>query len=314
MRTTKSYLKLGINQKGRDLIVGDVHGQAPLLDRLLQNAAYDPRRDRLLALGDLVDRGPDCVDLIKRTTQRGVYSVMGNHEAMMISASANYEASRAWNRNQNGWTRDLDPQIMLEVKAIAERFPLAIELPLRDGRIIGLIHAEVQVGESWTSLRSAQYGHRDASDDMGFTVAASALWGRSRILADARMRTNPQRESLSADVQIDSWEAALPIPGIDLVISGHSVVLPAIPRGRGNVLWIETGAYEPKGRLTVVDPLARCYWQAGHGPDELYGPTPLPAIDRVPESWRPTPELEEQADHEREEERKRLALLLGWSS
>lgn len=311
MKTQKSFLKLSINKHGRDLVVGDIHGQGNLLDRLLQHAQFNPKCDRLMALGDLVDRGPRSAELIHRTTKRGVYSVMGNHEAMMISAAADFSASRAWSRNNNDWAHRLEPEALSRLRAIAERFPLAIELPLRDGRRIGLVHAEVSVGETWQALRSARYGHSDATDDDGFTLAASALWGRKRIMADARMRVDPERKSISADTQISSWEAAQPVPGIDLIISGHTVVLPRIPRGRSNVLWIETGAYEAKGRLTAVDLLAKVYWQVGHDLGEVYGPTPLPEPDPLPEDWRPTPEIEARAERQREENRRKLALL-GW--
>lgn len=311
MKTTKPFLKLSINKRGRDLIVGDVHGQGPLLDRLLQHAQFDPKRDRVIALGDLVDRGPDSAALIHRTTQKGWYSLMGNHEALMITAAEDWDVDRIWRRNGSDWAFASKPEALAQLRSIAARFPLAIELPLPDGRKIGLVHAEVMVGSAWKDLQAAHYDHRDATDDQGYTLAASALWGRKRIVADARMRTDPLLKSVSADLQLSSWEAAQPVPGIDLIISGHTVVIPPIPRGRSNVLWIETGAYEDKGRLTAVDPLSGNYWQVGHGLGEVYGPTPLPEIDPLPESWRPTPEIEARAECQREETRKKLALL-GW--
>lgn len=309
MKTTQSFLQLPINQRGRDLIIGDVHGQGQMLDRLLKHARFEPTLDRVIALGDLVDRGPDSVQLIHRTTRRNWYSLMGNHEALMISSVENWEVDRIWRRQGNDWTFGLDPKVLGEVRQIAQRFPLAIELPLRDGRKMGLVHAEVKIDHAWQDLHSATYTHWDAINDHGTTLAASALWGRRRIKADARMRLDPDRKEHSGEIQILTWDAAQPVPGIDLILSGHTIVLPPIPRGRGNVLWIETGAYEPTGLLTAVDPLAKLYWQVGHDAQEVYGPTPLPEPDPVPESWRPTPETEAQAKLERAEIRKKLALL-----
>jgi hypothetical protein len=64
-------------------------------------------------------------------------------------------------------------------------------------------------------------------------------------------------------------------PGIDLVISGHSIMRLRRPFRSGNHLWIDTGAFEFKvgGRLTIVDPIANLYWQAAQ--HEEFGPLNL---------------------------------------
>ena len=45
---------------GRDLAVGDIHGYFSRLEQTLNQAGFDPARDRLFSVGDLTDRGPDC--------------------------------------------------------------------------------------------------------------------------------------------------------------------------------------------------------------------------------------------------------------
>ena len=42
----------------RLLIVSDIHGQFKAFQHAVQLAAVSPSRDRLIVLGDLVDRGP----------------------------------------------------------------------------------------------------------------------------------------------------------------------------------------------------------------------------------------------------------------
>jgi serine/threonine protein phosphatase 1 len=49
----------GRNTAGRDLIVGDIHGCFARLQVALDELGFDPERDRLFSVGDLVDRGPD---------------------------------------------------------------------------------------------------------------------------------------------------------------------------------------------------------------------------------------------------------------
>ncbi len=72
------------NLLGRDFIVGDLHGCRPMLERLLAHVAFDPSRDRLFAVGDLADRGPDSVGCLELINEPWFHSVKGNHEAMLL--------------------------------------------------------------------------------------------------------------------------------------------------------------------------------------------------------------------------------------
>lgn len=68
----------------RTLVLGDIHGMREELEALLALVGYRPD-DRLVSLGDLLDKGPDCagcVALLRRYREEGrdVVLVMGNHE------------------------------------------------------------------------------------------------------------------------------------------------------------------------------------------------------------------------------------------
>ena len=71
----------------RTLAIGDIHGCLTALKALLDFVAPAPD-DRLITLGDYVDRGPDShgvLDLmIDLHTQGRVIALRGNHEEMMI--------------------------------------------------------------------------------------------------------------------------------------------------------------------------------------------------------------------------------------
>ena len=47
-----------------DYAVGDIHGCLDKVVRLLDILNYDPAADRLLFLGDYIDRGPDSKGVI----------------------------------------------------------------------------------------------------------------------------------------------------------------------------------------------------------------------------------------------------------
>lgn len=66
--------------KLRTIIIGDVHGCIDEFNSLLIKLNYDSSNDRIILLGDLIDRGPDSVAVIRRARQLNLDCVMGNHE------------------------------------------------------------------------------------------------------------------------------------------------------------------------------------------------------------------------------------------
>ena len=80
----------------RYIVVGDVHGCLEELDELLCSVQYRGRDsvDLLVFTGDLLDRGPDPVGVIRRARELGSISVLGNHEEKHLRR-ANWEAKIA---------------------------------------------------------------------------------------------------------------------------------------------------------------------------------------------------------------------------
>jgi bis(5'-nucleosyl)-tetraphosphatase (symmetrical) len=61
-------------------LVGDVQGCARELDELLRRIRFDPGRDELWCLGDLVNRGPDSLAALRLWRDVGGRSLLGNHD------------------------------------------------------------------------------------------------------------------------------------------------------------------------------------------------------------------------------------------
>ena len=83
------------------IAIGDIHGMAATLERLL---AHLPRTGMLVFLGDYIDRGPAsraAVDrLLELERERECVFLRGNHEAMALDALAgNAEMEETWYRN-----------------------------------------------------------------------------------------------------------------------------------------------------------------------------------------------------------------------
>ena len=85
----------------RTLVVGDIHGKLALFNRLLAETNYQAGADKLVLIGDLVDRGEDSRGVVARAMELKneapdhVVILKGNHEAMMIAALARPESEQA---------------------------------------------------------------------------------------------------------------------------------------------------------------------------------------------------------------------------
>ena len=70
-------------------MIGDIHGCLDILDRLMDKIDWQPDRDRLIFLGDYIDRGKDprgVVDYIIALTRCSMHVeyLKGNHETMFL--------------------------------------------------------------------------------------------------------------------------------------------------------------------------------------------------------------------------------------
>ena len=218
-----------INHRGRDFIVGDVHGHYDALMSALDRQDFDRCRDRLFMLGDLVDRGPKSRQCLELLYEPWAFSVMGNHEILMRNALMNPDDKLAeWQWIQRGGIWFFHEPDREEARALAldaiSMMPYAVELDLPTDRI-GLVHAEPPA-EGWAVLRS-----QHTNTDLRFRsrLTNHVTWSRGKI-----------------------WKRdSQPITDIDAVVCGHTIV--EKPMWLGNVLFIETGVATKRGRLTLLE-------------------------------------------------------------
>ena len=66
----------------RTIVIGDIHGCYDELIALLQKCSYNPATDHILAVGDLIDRGPKDTEVIQffMADPKRRRSLLGNHE------------------------------------------------------------------------------------------------------------------------------------------------------------------------------------------------------------------------------------------
>ena len=145
------------NDAGRDFVVGDVHGCVLTLERPLDQVYFEPGRDRLFSVGDVVNRGPNSHLALEWLENGRLLAVMGNHEAMVLHA---HQAGKrpAW----APWVRTLDADEERRWFHVPVHLPLAIEIETAHGPV-GIAHAGI-VERDWTrTIEELQYGPTDTT-------------------------------------------------------------------------------------------------------------------------------------------------------
>lgn len=72
-----------------DFAVGDIQGCLAPLQQVLHDAHFNPQRDTLWCVGDLINRGPDSLGTLRFLKSLGpaVKTVLGNHDLHLLAAA-----------------------------------------------------------------------------------------------------------------------------------------------------------------------------------------------------------------------------------
>ncbi|MDU4250345.1 metallophosphoesterase [Pseudomonas sp.] len=218
------------NRRGRDFVVGDVHGHFELLERLLERVTFDTAADRLFAAGDLVDRGPYSPQVLDWLAKPWFASVRGNHEQLVIDVVLAGNDRDLHFRNGGTWLYKLTPVTRERIARRLQQLPLVIEVELGEGRRAGIVHAEAPVSPAfpdWDSGVAALAG--ELGDSARRNAVGLAMWARTRI----------------------EKEDATVIAGLERLYVGHTAQ--SAVRPLGNTHYIDTGSGYADGCLSLVD-------------------------------------------------------------
>lgn len=160
MKYPSKYLE--VNIEGRDFVIGDLHGSYSCFQNLLTNINFDPKVDRMISVGDIVDRGPHSLKCLELLYENWFHAVLGNHEKMMINAFADPSNSFMWLHNGGDWGYEHlndwnnrsdknripdDASVRLfDLIPMVEDLPYVITVDTKSGKKFHILHAELPAG------------------------------------------------------------------------------------------------------------------------------------------------------------------------
>jgi serine/threonine protein phosphatase 1 len=213
----KANLWLNTNEVGTDYVVGDIHGCFTKLQAGLERIGFDRDKDRLLCVGDLVDRGPDSLSVVRLLDEKWMFSVRGNHEQMLLDANK-WPSWHGGDFTANGgeWFYNLSIAGQDEVAWRLDGLPLTIftnVLTTNGQENVMVVHARIPQDDGWSQHLRERVLYSDVPPD----YIQEAIWSRCMVLG-----------TLNDEVE-----------GLDVVCVGHTPQ--EHPKRVKNYLCLDTG-------------------------------------------------------------------------
>ena len=210
--------------KGRLWTCGDIHGCYSLLMNTLAQVGFDFENDLLVAVGDLVDRGPQNIECVELLDQPWFTSIRGNHEDLCINGLHSAAHKDCHISNGGEWFYQLDKETMRDIAKKFNELPVVLEVN-HQGKKFGFVHGHIEQN-NWDEFKETFTQEPTAFRD----PSALAMWGRDRLDIDDQKYTT--------------------VSGVDAVFIGHTVVQHVCHRD--NCYFIDIGSCFV-GRLAVLD-------------------------------------------------------------
>lgn len=210
------------NKRGKDFVVGDLHGCLDELLNLLAHAGFNPKRDRLFSVGDLVDRGERSADCLGLLDKPWFFAVRGNHEQMLLDHWREPQQTPAFDP---GWLQSARPDQIADWARLISALPYVIKVGQGEEAFY-LMHAELWEN---SALLTAEMVEQARFKDP-LQARSKALWSRHIISSHWR----------GSAMKFHS-------PQLPKIFCGHTIV--QMPMIVERAIYLDTGAFAP-----FVDP------------------------------------------------------------
>lgn len=160
----------------RTIVIGDIHGCSAELSELLKKVDYNTQKDRLICVGDLLDKGPYGPEVVAMLKAYKADVVMGNHEEKFVRFHKHEMKRKADPKHKNPMRfseqkyRDYEILVQTELIDWLATFPSFIKL----GDKMVVVHAGVVPGfpierqDPKQTIR-VRYLHKDTEKMMSLT-------------------------------------------------------------------------------------------------------------------------------------------------
>lgn len=166
-------------------VFSDVHGHLAPLERVLSRISPS-EEDRFFCLGDMIDRGPDPIGVLRAVRALpNVRVLMGNHEDLMISCLDNpHDPLATMNWGINGGAATSDGLANMDLDEVNELVDWVRGLPRWEQAVAGerrylLVHAGVRlsqpVPDTWDDESAAAYLSAQDGEDLSWI--REEFWG-----------------------------------------------------------------------------------------------------------------------------------------
>ena len=172
-------------------VFSDVHGHRATLERALERVS-PTEGDALFCLGDMIDRGPDPVGVLRLVRALpGAVALLGNHEDLMLDCLRDRDDSLAamnWAINGGAVTSEglaaLDADELADLVAWVRSCPRSAQVRV-GGRLFLLAHAgvnlDVRAPDVWDDETARAYLAAQTDEDL--TWVREEFWGAPRGLS-----------------------------------------------------------------------------------------------------------------------------------
>lgn len=200
-------------------LIGDVQGCYQELLCLLEKISFNPSKDKLFFCGDLVNRGPNSLEVLRFVANLGPQhlTVLGNHDLHLLAVVTNNELVKAgdtlndiltapdreqliqWLRHQPLAYYDQQYQVLLVHAGVAPEWDLAKTLMLAKEV------EQVLKSDQWLNLFANMYGNKPDKWDESLTA-----YDRWRFIINCFTRIRVLKENGSLELRFKKNLTDLP--------------------------------------------------------------------------------------------------------
>lgn len=209
----------------------DVHGQLNLLNELFSKVNFDENKDKLITLGDMVNRGTHSFETFRKLTKiKNATHILGNHELSLIRAFEkhwSYYNSPGIDTGKDETWQNLVPieELRNTLHEYTKKAAYTGTIQISNGTTFGISHGDA-IHEQWSP---------EGLDNLGKNKLKAMICTRARHL-------NLNRNQFQGVIK-----------GVDWTIHGHTINDKITTFKNSIFLDVGAGSTTRKRKLTILD-------------------------------------------------------------